>query len=176
MAKKAVKKDAATPARSAKRVKATKAPKQETVTAPEKTVKPVEAVTAPAKTAKPAEVKAAKQETAAPAKTAKPVEGKAAKQETAAPAKTAKPAEVKAPKQETAAPAKTAKPAETKVEVYLQFGDREVRVDEVAKAAQEDFRGREEQSEMETVRLYLKPEDCAAYYVVNGAYNGKVAM
>ena len=141
MAKKAVKKDAATPARSAKRVKATKAPKQETVTAPEKTVKPVEAVTAPAKTAKPAEVKAAKQETAAPAKTVK-----------------------------------ATKPAETKVEVYLQFGDREVRVDEVAKAAQEDFRGREEQSEMETVRLYLKPEDCAAYYVVNGAYNGKVAM
>ena len=138
MAKKAVKKDAATPARSAKRVKAAKAPKQETVTAPEKTVKPVEAVTAPEKTVKPAEVKAAKQE--------------------------------------TAAPAKTAKPAETKVEVYLQFGDREVRVDEVAKAAQEDFRVREEQHELETVRLYLKPEDCAAYYVVNGAYNGKVAM
>ena len=160
MAKKAVKKDAAAPARSAKRVKTAKAPKQETVTTPEKTVKPVEAVTAPVKTVKPAEVKAAKQETVAPEKTAKP-------------------AEVKAPKQETAAPAKTvkaAKPAETKVEVYLQFGDREVRVDEVAKAAQEDFRVREEQHELETVRLYLKPEDCAAYYVVNGAYNGKVAM
>ena len=71
---------------------------------------------------------------------------------------------------------KANKPAETKVEVYLQFGDREVRVDEVAKAAQEDFRVREEQHELETVRLYLKPEDCAAYYVVNGAYNGKVAM
>lgn len=173
MAKKAVKKDAATPARSAKRVKATKAPKQETATAPEKSVKPVEAVTAPEKTVKPVEA------VTSPEKAAKPAEVKAAKQETVAPAKTAKPVEAKATKQETAAPAKTvkaAKPAETKVEVYLQFGDREVRVDEVAKAAQEDFRVREEQHELETVRLYLKPEDCAAYYVVNGAYNGKVAM
>ena len=64
---------------------------------------------------------------------------------------------------------------ETKVEVFLQFGDREVRVDDVLKAAEEDFHSTEKAA-LENVQLYLKPEDCAAYYVANGDHSGKVAL
>lgn len=66
--------------------------------------------------------------------------------------------------------------AETRVEVYLQFGDKEVKVDEIMKAAREDFCGKEKKCALESVQLYLKPEDCAAYYVANGVHSGKVAM
>lgn len=65
---------------------------------------------------------------------------------------------------------------EAKVEVYLQFGDKEVKVDEIMQAAREDFHDKENQTSIQSVRLYLKPEDCAAYYVANGNYSGKVAM
>ena len=116
-------------------------------------------------TVKPTEAKTVKKEAAPVQSAVKPVEAKPAKKETA------KPVEVK-----TAAPAKSAaKPAEAKVEVYLQFGDREVRVDEIMKAAQEDFHGKDSAA-IQSVQLYLKPEDCAAYYVANGAFSGKVAM
>jgi hypothetical protein len=81
-------------------------------------------------------------------------------------------------KETVAAPAAKKAPAvksETKVEVFLQFADREVRVDDVLKAAEEDFRSTEKAA-LENVQLYLKPEDCAAYYVANGDHSGKVAL
>ena len=81
----------------------------------------------------------------------------------------------KAVKTETVAAPKAAK-TETKVEVYLQFGDREVRVSEIMQAAEDDFHGKESDTAIQSVQLYLKPEDCAAYYVANGAFSGKVAM
>jgi uncharacterized membrane protein YqiK len=83
--------------------------------------------------------------------------------------------ETKAVKAETVAAPKAAK-TETKVEVYLQFGDREVRVSEIMQAAEDDFHGKESDTAIQSVQLYLKPEDCAAYYVANGAFSGKVAM
>ena len=83
--------------------------------------------------------------------------------------------ETKVVKTETVAAPKAAK-TETKVEVYLQFGDREVRVSEIMQAAEDDFHGKESDTAIQSVQLYLKPEDCAAYYVANGAFSGKVAM
>jgi hypothetical protein len=48
-------------------------------------------------------------------------------------------------------------------------------VDDVLKAAEEDFHSTDKAA-LESVQLYLKPEDCAAYYVVNGNHSGKVAL
>lgn len=100
----------------------------------------------------------------------------------AAPAQSTERRAVSAPVQSAerhavSAPAQsTERRSETKVEVYLQFGDKEVKVDEIMKAAQEDFRSSEKKAVLESVQLYLKPEDCAAYYVANGAHSGKIAM
>jgi hypothetical protein len=115
--------------------------------------------------------KAVKKETvAAPVQKKEAVAAPAVKKETvAAPA---------AKKETAAAPAAKKAPAvksETKVEVFLQFADREIRVDDVLKAAEEDFRSND-QAALESVQLYLKPEDCAAYYVANGDHSGKVAL
>ena len=105
-------------------------------------------------------------------------ETKVVKTETVAAPKAVKAETVTAPKAvkaETVAAPKAAK-TETKVEVYLQFGNREVRVNEIMQAAEDDFHGKESDTAIQSVQLYLKPEDCAAYYVANGAFSGKVAM
>lgn len=71
---------------------------------------------------------------------------------------------VKAPaRKRTAAP---------KVTVYVQHQGREISVEETVAAVKADWTG----ETIKTLELYVKPEDNAAYYVVNGAEGGKVAL
>lgn len=153
MAKKATKKGAsATPVQNAELRSEVKAVRKETVAAP---VQSAESRN---------DVKTAKKETViTPARsTVCHTEEKAVKKETAPVRSAQRPAETKA--------------AETKVEVYLQFGGKEVRVDEIMKAAREDFHGKESKATLQSVQLYMKPEEFTAYYVANGAFSGKVAL
>ena len=63
---------------------------------------------------------------------------------------------------------KTAKAAEPQCKVFVEFAGRQVAAKEVLDKAVEAYRAAHEGAEVSTVELYVKPEENAAYYVVNG--------
>ena len=128
--------------------------------------------TAPAKAAETAAalVKDAA-EKAEPAKTA-PV--KEAVKEDKAPAK-------KAPKK-AAAKTTTTKTAKTVKEaasqnVYIQFAGKEVKTEELVEQVKALWTAQGHRvSSIKNLEVYVKPEDAAAYYVINGKENGKIEL
>ena len=69
-----------------------------------------------------------------------------------------------------AASTAAAKKAEAKETVYIQFAGAEYNLDEIranVKKAWMDETGKKE-SDIKDVQIYVKPEEAAAYYVVNG--------
>lgn len=65
----------------------------------------------------------------------------------------------------------------TPPEIYLQFSGAEVNVlalTEAAAAKFENDESAEKPAKVKSLKLYLKPEDGAAYFVINDSYNGKV--
>lgn len=76
-----------------------------------------------------------------------------------------------------AAVAKTRAPRAEKAvatEVFVQFGERETSVSAVVEAAKADF-SMNNSAAVKDLKLYIKPEDGMAYYVINGV-EGKVAL
>lgn len=84
----------------------------------------------------------------------------------------------------TAAPKKTpakrtaSKKAETNTEVYVQFWGREIHtkdvVENIKKVWTEEM-GKKE-SDMKDLKVYIKPEDNGAHYVINGDITGFIGM
>ena len=100
----------------------------------------------------------AKSAVRAAAAEAKAVEAKAAE---AAPVEE-KPAEVK---------------EEVKPEVYIQFQGQEAVVEEVIEKAKKQFvEEGHRMSTIKTIQVYLKPEEYAAYYVINQKHAGRVDL
>ena len=61
--------------------------------------------------------------------------------------------------------------------IYLQFSGMEVSVDEVEAAITENYDSVKKGEDVpEDIRIYLKPEDAKAYYVINGDYAGEVDL
>ncbi|MCR5815353.1 MAG: DUF6465 family protein [Ruminococcus sp.] len=118
------------------------------------------------------ETKTAAKKTAAKAKTA--TKKAAATTKTAA-KKTA--AKAKSTAKTTAAKAKTAakKAVENKQAVFVQYGDKEVAALDVLEAVKADFKANNKGA-VKSVKVYIKPEDNAAYYVVNDKVEGKVDL
>lgn len=99
-------------------------------------------------------------------------------------------APVKVEKEPVAAPAKAekkpaAKPraakAKAKTEVLkpvvmVQFQGSEVDLDALVEAAKADFRQSKKRTSITDLKLYVKPEEHTAYYVINETYNGSVAF
>jgi len=93
--------------------------------------------------------------------------------------------EVKKAKKETAtkktdakkpAAKKTAPKAEAKKEtVVLQFAGKEFAMDAVVEAAKADFKANNKGC-VRSINVYVKPEEDAAYFVVNGKVTGKVEL
>lgn len=108
--------------------------------------------------------KAAEKKTeAAPKKTAaKKDEAEAAPKKTAA-KKAAAPKAEKAP-----AARKTAAKKAADATVYIQFAGNQVAAKDILEAAKKAFAEANEGVEIKTIELYVKPEEGAAYYVVNG--------
>ena len=138
-------------------------------------------VKAEAKTeTKAAPKKAAAKKAAAPKKEAAP---KAAAKKEAAPKKetvkkAAAPKKEAAPKaaaKKAAAPKKEA--AEVKTNIVLQYGDKSVTYDTIVQNAkgnyQYDMGGIEE---IKKLSVYVKPEEDAAYYVVNDKVQGRIGL
>ena len=109
-------------------------------------------------------------ETAADVPAEKPVKKPVAKKTVAAkkPAtkakENAKPA-AKTPKAATA-------PKET---VKIQFGADEYDFAEIKKAVEADYKSKVK-GRIKTVEIYIKPEDKAVYYVVNGDFSDKIDL
>lgn len=115
----------------------------------------------------------AKNDTAAEAKAVEAkAEEKAAevKAEVKAPKAEKKPAAKRAPRK-AAAPKKVAEPV-----VYVQFAGAEVDVANLAEAAKAAFKAEKPRTAVSDLKLYVKPEEAAAYYVVNGEFKGKVSF
>ena len=128
-------------------------------------------INAPVKTAETAEtVKTVKTETAAPAV-------KAEVKETVKEApKAEKKAEVKAePKKR--GPKPKAETKEAVQNVYVQFAGKEILTADLAAQVTEKWVALGHRaSSIKELNLYVKPEDNAAYYVINGKESGKIEL
>lgn len=74
----------------------------------------------------------------------------------------------------------SAKKAVTKAEVkkenvILQFAGKEVEIDAVIASAKADFKANNKGC-LRSINVYVKPDENAAYYVVNGKTTGKVEL
>ena len=58
--------------------------------------------------------------------------------------------------------------------VYVQFQDTEVEVGELMEAARAKFREEKKRTAIKDLKLYIKPEEKVAYYVINEKFAGKV--
>lgn len=89
-----------------------------------------------------------------------------------------KPAAKKETVKKLAAKKTTAKKAEVKTEMFLQFDGKEYTEAEIYRKVKEVWTKvlKNKVGDMKTVQVYLKPEESAAYYVVNGDTTGKVDL
>ena len=131
-------------------------------------------------TAPVAEVKAevvteAVKETVAEAPVEKPAKKPAAKK---APAKktATKPAEKKTTaKTTTKTAAKTTRATAPVETVKVQFGGDEYDFAEIKKAVEADYKSKFK-GKVKTIEFYIKPEDKAVYYVINGDFSDKIEL
>ena len=73
---------------------------------------------------------------------------------------------------------KTTKKAELKTEFFLQFSGKEYTEKEILKKVKDVWTKdlKNKVGDMKDVKIYLKPEESAAYYVVNGDTTGKIDL
>lgn len=153
--------------------------------ASKKTVKPVAVAKAEApKAEKAVESVAKKVETPAvevktETKAAKPAEkaAPAAKKETAK--KETKPAaEKKAAAKKAPAKEAPAKETELKSEVHIQFGGKSYAQEDLLRIAKDVWKYdlNQKVGDLTSVELYVKPEENAAYYVMNGQFTGSFGL
>ncbi len=98
----------------------------------------------------------------------------AVKEEKAAAPKKAAPKA--ATKTTTTKTAKTAKEAASQ-NVYIQFAGKEVKAEELVEQVKALWTAEGHRaSSIKSLEVYVKPEDMAAYYVINGKENGKIEL
>lgn len=68
-----------------------------------------------------------------------------------------------------------AEAAVVKPDVYVQFYGRQVEVAQVVEKAKEDFKSGSKEP-IRSLKLYIKPEDNMAYYVINDSECGRVDL
>ena len=77
-----------------------------------------------------------------------------------------------AEKKTTAAKAPKAAAKAAAVKVVLEYKGLQLSQDDIVAAVKADWKG----AAIKTLEIYVKPEDAAAYYVVNGNEGGKVTL
>ena len=121
---------------------------------------------------KTAEVKSAEEKTTA-VKSEEPAKKTAAKKTT-----TRKTTAAKKTTTKTAAKTTAAKKAEPVTEVYVQYWGKEIHTSEVAdriKRIWTEDMGKKA-SELKDLKIYIKPEDNGAHYVINGDVTGFIGL
>lgn len=66
------------------------------------------------------------------------------------------------------------KAANMKPEIVVQYQGGETDVAALVEAAKADFHSTKKRTRVTSLKLYIKPEENAAYYVINENYNGKI--
>ena len=61
-------------------------------------------------------------------------------------------------------------------EVFVQYQGSEISVDALTEAAKEAFHAEKKRTLVTDLKLYVKPEEKAAYYVINGEHEGKITF
>lgn len=61
-------------------------------------------------------------------------------------------------------------------EVFVQYQGGEVSVDALAEAVQKSFREEKKRTPITSLKMYVKPEDGAVYYVINEKFEGKLSF
>lgn len=69
-----------------------------------------------------------------------------------------------------------AKAESLKPEVFVQFQESETTVDALIEAAKADFRKTKKRTLITAMKLYVKPEEKMAYYVINEDHKGEIAF
>ena len=69
-----------------------------------------------------------------------------------------------------------AKADSLKPTVIVQFQGAEVDMDTLVEAAKADFRQAKKRTPITDLKLYVKPEERTAYYVVNDKFNGSISF
>ena len=145
---------------TAKTTKVKEAPAKTVAASTDETAKKETAVKEAAETVKPAEKKATETE--------KPAEKKTAVRKTRTTKKTAE--------KKTATTRRTKK--EASAEIYVQFLGREIYAKDVLENVKKiwtDEMGKKA-GDLKDVKIYIKPEENKAYYVINGYVTGAVAL
>lgn len=110
-------------------------------------------------------------ETVTEAPAEKPAKKPAAKKAPAKKTATKTPAKA-AEKKTTAKTTRAIAPVET---VKVQFGGDEYDFDEIKKAVEADYKSKFK-GKVKTIEFYIKPEDKAVYYVINGDFSDKIEL
>lgn len=63
-----------------------------------------------------------------------------------------------------------------KPEIFLQYQDSDTNLAELVEAAKSDFHKAKKRTLVTEMKLYVKPEDGMAYYVINGTDKGQVSF
>lgn len=68
-----------------------------------------------------------------------------------------------------------AKADNLKPEVFVQFQDSETTIDALVEAAKDDFHQTKKRTRITAMKLYVKPDERVAYYVINEGHEGKIS-
>lgn len=72
---------------------------------------------------------------------------------------------------------KTTAKKDFKTNIVLQYGEKEVTTKEMIAAVKKEWtKAKHKIAEIKSMELYVKPEENAVYYVINGDTSGKVCM
>lgn len=72
--------------------------------------------------------------------------------------------------------AEKAKADQVKPELILQYQGADMDLGALTEAAKADFRAQKKRTLITSLKLYIKPEEQTAYYVVNEEYTGSVTL
>ena len=72
--------------------------------------------------------------------------------------------------------AEKAKADNLKPEIVVQYQGSDIALDALVDAAKADFRASKKRTLVTDLKLYVKPEDSMAYYVINGQFEGKISL
>lgn len=63
-----------------------------------------------------------------------------------------------------------------KPELFIQFQGTEIDLNGLVEAAKADFHAAKKRTLVTDLKLYVKPEEHIAYYVINGTHEGKISF
>ena len=147
-------------AKTAEEAVKVEAPKTTSVEAEDKATTPEEPVKAEEKKEEPAAA------------------NKTAKKETVKKTAAKKASEEKAPAKKEKEEKASAKKAELKTELHVQFADQSLTQDDLVKIAKDvwEYDLNQKAGDLESIELYVKPEERRAYYVMNKDFTGSFGI